>query len=69
MLKDVQEDSMPKEETTVIDVKDTAPNVEVPPIVLNVSSQDTYGTKTVLDHAQEDMDQRMVSVLKSNMLG
>jgi len=69
VLKDVQEDTLPDQEHTVKDVKDTAPNVEMPNIVLNVSSQDTYGTKTVLDHAQEDMDQRMVSVLKSNTLG
>lgn len=69
VLKDVEEDTLPKVELTVSDVKDTAPHVEMPNIVLNVSSQDTYGTETVLDHAQEDMDQRTVTVLKSNTLG
>ena len=53
MLEDVAKDTIKKEEPTVKDVKDTAPDVEMPDIVPDVSSQDSYGTETVLDHAQE----------------
>lgn len=53
MLKDVAKDTTLKDQLIVSDVKDTVPNVEMPNIVLNVSSQEPYGIETVLDHAQE----------------
>lgn len=52
VLEDVPKDTI-EIKPTVEDVKDTAPNVEMENIVPNVSSQDSYGTETVLDHAQE----------------
>ena len=67
MLEDVAKDTIKKEEPTVKDVKDTAPDVEMEDIVPDVSSQDSYGTETVLDHAQEDIETKTV-IVSENLL-
>jgi len=61
VLQDVQKDTSEKE-VPVIDVKDTALNVNLKLIVTTVMSQDTYGEITVSDHAQEDTCQKTVIV-------
>lgn len=68
MLKDVAKDITIKDQLIVTDVKDTVPNVEMPNIVLNVSSQEPYGIETVLDHAQEIIITETVIVSENQYL-
>jgi len=69
VLEDVVKDTINTEEPTVEDVKDIVPDVEMPNIVPNVSSQEPYGTETVLDHAQEDIITEMVIVSENHKSG
>lgn len=68
MLKDVAKDTSLLEIPTVEDVKDIVHIVEMENIVPNVSSQDSYGPETVLDHAQEDIMEETVIVSENQLV-